>query len=247
MEFLSALLNRNNGPTAGDQAPDGQAPDKGPESPDRRKIFKGLGAAALVLAAGASGCKEASPFPTFQLVDQDGNPVKSEDLKDSICIYSFGFTGCSVARGNAVCPNNIWPALISLQMAIEEKAQTDPWYKKVKILTFTSDPAVDRGAYLKRYTEDNFRPNKEIWRFLTSSDGPERAEQEDQLFEVNNSVAVMTKGNPVGHSSALYIVDGATRKRLAEPVSTIKDKSAAQTVMDQLEAIRMQQKQSPSR
>lgn len=89
----------------------------------------------------------------FSFTSQDGGTVTEQAIKDKVAIVNFFFTTCT-----SVCPrmnNNLKPAY--------EAFKSNP---NVLLLSFTSDPARDSAARLKRYA-DSMQVNTDRWMFLT--------------------------------------------------------------------------------
>lgn len=89
----------------------------------------------------------------FAFTAQDGRRFTDEDIKGKVAVVNFFFTTCT-----SVCPrmnNNLKPAYETLKNTSD-----------VLFLSFTSDPARDSAARLKRYA-DSMGVNTSKWVFLT--------------------------------------------------------------------------------
>lgn len=89
----------------------------------------------------------------FAFTNQDGQPVTNENIRGRVAVVNFFFTTCT-----SVCPrmnNNL--------KKVYEALQNTP---DVVFLSFTSDPARDSAARLKRYA-DSMGVNTAKWMFLT--------------------------------------------------------------------------------
>jgi protein SCO1/2 len=110
---------------------------------------------AAPLAQGASALPVLFDAPSFALIDQQGRPFSSADLKGKPWISQCIFTTCQ-----SICP------MMMMKMAGLQKA-IDP---QVKFISFSVDPDHDRPAVLLAKANslgaDNMR-----WRFLTNLDG----------------------------------------------------------------------------
>lgn len=94
-----------------------------------------------------------SQVKPFSFVNQDGQVVTEEAIKNKVAIVNFFFTTCT-----SVCPrmnNNLKPAY--------ETFKNNP---NVLMLSFTSDPQRDSTSVLKRYA-DSMQVNTAKWMFLT--------------------------------------------------------------------------------
>jgi protein SCO1/2 len=98
--------------------------------------------------------------PAFVLTDQFGRTVHSAELRGTVVVANFIYTSC-----RDVCP------LLTVQMrALQERLRQDRLLgNRVRLLSFTVDPARDTPAVLRSYAERH-QTDPESWRFLT---GPE--------------------------------------------------------------------------
>ena len=100
--------------------------------------------------------------PGFALIDQAGQTVTSEDLRGSVVVYSFGYTGCA-----ADCDETF----ATLNDAQGRLADLDlPPEAPVEFVTISLDPARDSPGQLAGFIAANglTAPN---WRFLTGDPG----------------------------------------------------------------------------
>ena len=128
--------------------------------------------------------------PAFLLVNQQGRPFGSADLRGKIWIADFIFTSCP-----GPCP------MISSRMAELQKplAQTD-----VHLVSFTVDPEKDTPEVLSGYAAKlNAQPGR--WDFLT---GPKSTiyDVSRHGFKLGISEAGEEVAGPV-HSTRLVLVD----------------------------------------
>lgn len=94
-----------------------------------------------------------SKVEPFQFTTQDGAAFTHKDLQGKVAVVNYFFTTCT-----SVCPrmnNNLKPAY--------EVFKNNP---DVLFLSFTSDPARDSVARLKKYA-DSMQVNTAKWQFLT--------------------------------------------------------------------------------
>jgi protein SCO1/2 len=92
--------------------------------------------------------------PAFTLTNQDGKSVGSQDLRGHPWIAAFIFTRCP-----SVCP------MMSSKMGFLQGAITDP---RVKLVSFTIDPAYDTPEVLKTYAKV-YHADPARWNFLTGT------------------------------------------------------------------------------
>ena len=81
-----------------------------------------------------------SVAPSFDLIDQDGRRVRSEDLLDRIWVVDFIYTECP-----GPCPIQT-AARVALQRRVPEALRD-----RVQFLSFSLDPEVDRPETLRAY------------------------------------------------------------------------------------------------
>jgi protein SCO1/2 len=136
-------------------------------------------------------------IPEFNLIDQDGKPLKGSDLRGSIYVTDFFFTTCP-----GICPK----LTNQLKRVQEEFASND----QIKILSITVDPAHDSAEVLKNYAELNRAiPNK--WFFATG--------QKDSIYNLAHNGYFISAGEEKNgpeaflHSSKLILVDKEGRIR----------------------------------
>jgi protein SCO1 len=81
--------------------------------------------------------------PDFTLVDQDGRPFGSADMKGQVYIVSFFFTSC-----RSICPA-IMHGMTRLQEGFEQRG-----IKGIHLVSITVDPEHDRPETLRSYGKD---------------------------------------------------------------------------------------------
>lgn len=96
-----------------------------------------------------------SVAPSFDLIDQDGRRVRSEDLLDHIWVVDFIYTACP-----GPCPIQT-AARVALQQRVPEALRD-----RVRFLSFSLDPEVDRPETLRAYGEAR-GVDFANWSFLT--------------------------------------------------------------------------------
>jgi len=127
--------------------------------------------------------------PDFELMNQNGQPFASEQLKGKIWIADFIFTTC---RGP--CP------LISSRMS---ELQTPLAKSDVHLVSFTVDPATDTPEVLRKYASA-LQADPARWDFLTGSQSTiYRLCRDGFKLAVSGSGE---NGTPV-HSTRMVLVD----------------------------------------
>ena len=90
---------------------------------------------------------------SFELVDQNGNPFSSNQLRGKVWVANFFFTTCS-----DICP------LMNKNMA--SLSRTFEQIPAVSLISITVNPETDNSSVLKKY-EERFKGKKDNWYFLT--------------------------------------------------------------------------------
>lgn len=96
------------------------------------------------------------PAPSFQLIDQSGQPFGSEDLIGKIWVANVIFTRCA-----ATCPIQT-ANLARLQHTLAESDQLGD----VRFVSISADPEYDRPDVLREYA-DRYGADTSSWKFLT--------------------------------------------------------------------------------
>jgi len=92
--------------------------------------------------------------PTFELINQNGATVRSQDLRGNIWVAAFVFTHCK-----GPCP------MMTGKLAKLQKLVPDP---KIKLVSFSVDPGRDTPDALKTYA-DRLGADHSKWYFLTGT------------------------------------------------------------------------------
>ncbi len=138
------------------------------------------------------------PVGEFALTERGGKTVTDKDLRGQVWIGSFIFTRCS-----GPCP-----AVTNTMARLQRDLTDDLKNGRVKLVTFTVDPARDDLAALKDYA-NNRQADPNNWLFLT---GEEKTihkllqEQFKQAAERKLGPDVKP-GDEFGHSTKLVLVD----------------------------------------
>ena len=133
--------------------------------------------------------------PQFSLVDQDGKPFTSADLRGRVWVADFIFTHCPGA-----CPV-MTMKMSGLQRAVPEK--------DVHFVSFTVDPERDTAPVLKEYAQ-RFDAEPGRWHFLTG--------EKSALFDAAAGLKLTaapagTFGPDIVHAEKFLLVDGGGRVR----------------------------------
>lgn len=133
----------------------------------------------------------------FKLVNQYGEPVSSQTVKNKIYVANFFFATCQ-----SICPE-MSTNLIDVQKAFEKD-------DSVLILSHTVNPLHDTVEVLKGYAE-NYHAIKNKWHLLTGS--------KKQIYDLAKTSylvnALEQDGSPEGflHSELFLLIDSQGRIR----------------------------------
>jgi protein SCO1/2 len=141
-------------------------------------------------------------MPDFNLTDQNGRPVHLADLRGKIWIADVIFTRCA-----GQCP----------VMTSHLKSISDvlPASLPVRFVTFTTDPAYDTPAVMKKYAQ-RYNADESRWLFLTGPKPALKGAIVDGL-----KLTAMDKADPQAdnpndlfiHSAKFVLIDGAGQIR----------------------------------
>lgn len=159
--------------------------------------------------------------PTFSLVDQDGRPFSSRDLRGKTWVAAFVFTHCPGA-----CPK------MTMKMAALQHSVPD---RDVHLVSFTVDPDRDTPAVLKKYAQ-GYDADPARWHFLTG----EKQAMFDAAAGMKLTAAPAGQFGPdILHAEKFLLVDGDGRvrgiydsndeqevKKLAEDAAGLADRRA---------------------
>jgi protein SCO1 len=131
----------------------------------------------------------------FQLVDERGEPFTHEALRGHVSIVSFIFTRC-----DTICP------VIAMKLErVQEK--TFDVGRKVKIVSFSVDPAHDTPARLTEFGK-RYRADPERWRFVTGEPDKVLAVVEGPFMTSMMRLPDRPSGAPdVAHGGYFLLVD----------------------------------------
>lgn len=164
-----------------------------------------LSVIAVWLAAGCTKKEEPLPIlstvPEFSLIERNGQPFGSADLRGKVWVADFIFTNCA-----GTCPIMTTAMTDVQKMALVEKLDD------VRLVSITVDPERDSLAVLQRFA-DGYGAIKDRWYFLTG-DGAAIQQLANKGFLL--SAAASTGGSaeePIIHSNRFVLVDRQDRIR----------------------------------
>lgn len=139
----------------------------------------------------------------FTLLDQDGNPFGSEQLKDKVFVANFFFSTCPT-----ICPRMLGH---TRNLQIELKKRLGPRAEFVELVSISVDPEKDTPAKL-RETAENWDADPNMWHFLTGT-REEVWEVVDKSFRTGVTANPKNKAEPIIHSPNYVLVDSLGRIR----------------------------------
>lgn len=146
----------------------------------------------MVLALLLTGCARTpelpvlSQLPEFALTDEAGRSFARKDLQGHVWIADFIFTNCP-------------GACIRMSRQMQEIQRQEP---RVRLASFTVDPARDDSAVLAAYARRN-HADPARWRFLTGT--------AEELAKVSSGALIGKQG--LDHSTRLFLIDQQGRLR----------------------------------
>jgi protein SCO1/2 len=147
---------------------------------------------------GLNGKKKYHTIPHFELTNQEGNSISTNDWMGKIVIANFFFTHCPV-----VCPK-MTGSLKSVQDAFREDGSD------ILINSFSIDPERDNPGRLRSYAE-KFSINNHNWQLLTGD--------KNEIYKLarNGFMIIATDGDggpeDFIHSEKLVLIDKHKRIR----------------------------------
>lgn len=120
-------------------------------------VLAALGAIAFAVLQPIQVLPRIALAPGYAFIDQDGKRLTSEDLRGSLVVYNFTYTGCGEG-----CPQT-GPAMQQIQAALEE-VDTDGI--PLRFVTISFDPERDTPDRLRAYAE-SLHADTDRWRFVT--------------------------------------------------------------------------------
>lgn len=174
--------------------------------------FYGLLASAALLGCQGKPAEELPIYweaPSFELLDQRGDTVRTADLEGRIWVASFVFTHCI-----DVCP------LISARMASlrDELRAQGVLGRQVRLVSFSVDPARDTPPVLAEYAERFGAGTPREWAFLTGTppEAVHRLVQEGfhlTAMPMPSTPDDSASGYQIAHAPRLVLVDRAGQVR----------------------------------
>jgi protein SCO1 len=138
------------------------------------------------------------PVGEFALTERSGKKVTDKDLRGNVWVASFVFTRCT-----GPCP-----AVTNTMARLQSELKDELKGGKLKLVTFTVDPARDDLKALKDYA-DNRQADPNNWLFLTGDEKTIHKLMQEQFKQaVERKVGPDVKpGDEFGHSTRLVLVD----------------------------------------
>lgn len=137
-------------------------------------------------------------IPDFKFINQDGDTVTAQNLKDKIYVADFFFTTCPT----------ICPVMKKQMLKVYDKIKGQP---DVAILSHTIDPQHDTPAVLKQYASDLGVKDAKQWMFVTG--------EREKIYDIGEHHYLVVAGAdstaPGGyiHSGAFILIDKEKRVR----------------------------------
>jgi protein SCO1/2 len=134
--------------------------------------------------------------PAFELVDANGQPFGSDELRGHVYVANFFFTRCP-----SICPP-LMQGVARLQQRYHEAGLDD-----IRLISISADPAYDTPEQL-RAVQSGYGADPERWRLLTGTPDAIRA-LAVQGFRVAHGEKVDTGdgGFDIAHTGKLMLVD----------------------------------------
>jgi cytochrome oxidase Cu insertion factor (SCO1/SenC/PrrC family) len=138
------------------------------------------------------------PVGTFSLTERSGKTVTDKDLRGRVWVASFIFTRCS-----GPCPA-VTSTMARLQSELKDELTTG----KLKLVTFTVDPARDDLKALNDYA--NARgADPDNWLFLTGDEATIHKLMQEQFKQAvgRREGPDVRSGDEFAHSTRLLVID----------------------------------------
>lgn len=174
---------------------------------DRRSMMHWLGLLALAFSLAPLGCSkrpppaDLGPIGAFELKDQAGKPIGSQELSGKVWVAAFMFTRCPT-----ICPR------ITTRM---RKLQEDAASKSVplQLVSISVDPDNDTPDVLRAYAEQ-YHADQRSWSFAT---GDFKIIQQTAVngfkLALDGHADPKAEGFGIVHGSHLVLVDPALHIR----------------------------------
>jgi len=139
---------------------------------------------------------DLGPVGPFALTDERGEPFSEAALHGHATIVSFLFTRC-----DTICP------VTTMKMARLQDKTFDAG-AKIKLVSFSVDPAYDTPARLAEYAQ-RYHADPARWRFVTGPVEDMRRLVEGPLMNSMAREGVTPSGAPaISHSGYFLLIDG---------------------------------------
>jgi protein SCO1/2 len=172
---------------------------------------------------------ELSETPDFSLVDQRGNTLHGRDLRGSVWVADFIFTGCQAA-----CPM-LTSRMRALQERLARADQAEGRRLPVRLVSFSVDPEVDTPERLAAYAS-KWKADEQRWTFVTGPlDEMNRAVVKGMKIPFEKGGADLSAFD-VMHGEHLVLVDASGKIRgyfEADPAGLDKLERAIRTLVAQ--------------
>lgn len=134
--------------------------------------------------------------PAFELVDADGQPFGSQELRGHVYVANFFFTRCP-----SICPP------LMQGMARLQARYRDAGLDVIRLVSISADPTYDTPSRL-RAAQASYGADPTRWRLLTGTPDAIRA-LAVKGFQVAHGEAVDTGGGTfdIAHTGKLMLVD----------------------------------------
>jgi protein SCO1 len=138
------------------------------------------------------------PVGEFSLTERSGKTITDKDLRGQVWIGSFVFTRCT-----GPCPA-VTNTMARLQADLKDELNAG----KVRLVTFTVDPARDDLAALKDYANSR-QADPNNWLFLTGEEKTVHKLLQEQFKQAAERKVGpdVQPGDEFGHSTRLILVD----------------------------------------
>ena len=154
--------------------------------------------------------EDLGPVGRFALTDERGESFTDDALHGHATIVSFLFTRC-----DTICP------VTTMKMA-RLQDQTFDAGARIKLVSFSVDPAYDTPARLTEYAQ-RYRADAARWRFVTGPVDDVRRLVEGPFMNSMAREGVTPSGAPaISHSGYFLLVDGNAHVRGAYDSSELQ-------------------------
>jgi len=148
-------------------------------------------------------------IPSFEVINQNGQPVKQQDLNNGIYLANFFFASCkdvcpSMSRRLKAIYDDMQELAFKNKQLAEQKNMAIT-QTPVKFISFSVDPENDSVPILKQYA--NKFEVKENWYFVTTT--------KDNMFKIGRGflLPVSIENKTIDHSQQIVLIDKQNRIR----------------------------------